>query len=136
MLKRLFLFMAVCLFAFFEFCGDASAMSEVYICRAGNLGSTTDKINVEFSYHEGNDRAVQNLYIKIAKLAGGEPEIWDALYSTDADNNFWTTPVLRGVATGLSPLIIVQENGTSPSHERLKAGFYNRTYPVECTVRR
>ena len=135
MLKRFFLFATACLIIFFGFCGGASATSGDYICKAENLGPTIEKINVEFSYHE-DDRIVQNLYVNIAKPAVGEPQIWDALYSTDADNNFWTTPVLRDIATGLSPLIIVQENGTSPGYERLEADFYNETYPVECTVRR
>jgi hypothetical protein len=75
------------------------------------------------------------LYINIAKLEGGEPQIWDALHSTDADNNYWTTPLLRDIAIGTSPLIIVQKSDTSPAHERLEADFYNETYPVECAVR-
>jgi hypothetical protein len=134
-LKKFFLFVTVCLFTFFGFYGNASATSGDYICKAENLGYTTEKIKIEFSYHESDDRIVQNLYINIAKLEGGEPQIWDALYSTDADFNYWATPLLRDIAIGTSPLIIVQESGISPGHERLKADFYNKTYPVECTVR-
>jgi len=137
MLKKVFLFLTVCFVTFFGLCGNTSAsVSRDYLCKAESLGITTDKINIEFLYQEGSVGIVQNLYINIAKSQGGEPQIWDALYSTDADNNYWTTPVLREVATGISPFIIVQENGISPEHERLEADFYGKSYPVECTVRR
>jgi len=148
-LKKFFLFASICLFTFFGFYGNASATpfslgsnaraatSEVYLCKAEGLGDTTDKINIEFLYSEVSTGILQNLYIKISKLEGRESKNWDAHYSTDADLNFWTTPVLRDIATGTDPLLIVQEpDVTKPGYESLEADFYSGTYPVECSISR
>ncbi len=130
------MFATVCLLllVFFVFSGDVLATSDDYLYQSTSLGSTTQKINIKFLYHEG-DITLENLYVNITKSGSDKAQIWDALYSTDADSNFWTTPVLRDIATGLSPLIIVQGNGLSPASERLEAKFYDKFYPVECTLR-
>lgn len=136
MFRKLLLASFCFLIIIFSFANNASAQTiESYLCKVKeDMGNTIDKINIEFPYQEGAGEAVQNLYIKITKTENGNSGIWDALYSTDGDANYWTTPVLRDVATGTDPLVVVQPNELTPSHERLKANFYSVTYPVECTV--
>jgi hypothetical protein len=132
MLKNLFLFATVFLMTVLGFHGGASASGN-FTCKAENVGYA-DKINIEFPYQEAAQSAIQNLYITVTKVRSGESQIWDALYSNDGDYNYWTTPVLRGVNVGTAPLVIIQENGRSPDHERLVA-YFGEDYPIQCTVR-
>jgi hypothetical protein len=128
MLKNLFLFATVFLMTILGFHGGASASTN-YSCRAENIGYT-DKINIEFPYQEGAQSAIQNLYITVTKVRGGESQIWDALYSTDGDYSYWTTPVLRDVSVGTAPLVIIRENGLSDL-----IAFFGEDHPIQCTVR-
>jgi hypothetical protein len=133
MLKNIFLFAVVFGMTVLGFHGGASASSS-YLCRAENVGSA-DEINIEFPYQEDDQAAVQNLYISITKVRGGETRLWDALYSSDGDYNYWTTPVLRDVNVGTSALLISQENGRNPGQERLVANFSGENYPVQCVLK-
>jgi hypothetical protein len=107
-----------------------SAQPRNYTCSAKNLG-TTEKIDIEFPYTE-NHGSLRNLYVSITQTSGNLGT-WDALFSTDGESSLWTTPVLRDIAVGTSPLIIILNPGIrTPDTDRFEAEFYHQTYPVKC----
>jgi hypothetical protein len=107
-----------------------SSQPRSYNCSAKDLGFTRDKIDIEFSYPDLRE-PLRNLYVTTTQTLSGKQGTWDALFSTDGESSFWTTPVLREIAIGTAPLTIILNAGRGPVADRFEARFYDH-YPVKC----
>ena len=127
-------------------------IAQVHTCRAKVSPGKLPLFDVEFDYlTEGSLQkrygySEQNIYVKATALfesSKGQVRYLEALVGSDGDYTFWTTPVLRDVGGGTSPLVIDMEPGIivrpgSPSlttqlNSALSLGLAGKSYPVKCS---
>jgi hypothetical protein len=136
MLRKIFCWLTICLLVFFEFDKNALAVTPLvqaasnnYLCKAELSISPTFKTSIEFPYFSPG--RIEHLYIKFSNPSSKN---WDAIYSAGTDAGYWTTPVLRDISRGTSPLVIDLEPGAQPPVAGLGASFDGKNYPVKCAL--
>jgi hypothetical protein len=127
-------------------------MAQVHTCRAKVSPSKLPLFDVEFdlltesSLVKRYGYSAQNIYVKATALfesSKGQVRYLEALVGSDGDYTFWTTPVLRDIAGGISPFVISREPGIlvrpgSPSlitqlNSAVTLDFASKSYPVKCS---
>ncbi|PZO36556.1 MAG: hypothetical protein DCF19_21275 [Pseudanabaena frigida] len=125
---------------------------QINICRTQIGQGTQPLLDVEFDYltetslQKRYPYEKQNIYVKtttLLKQNEGQVRQFEALVGSDGDYSFWTTPVLRDIYGGTSPLVIDREPGVvgirdrlslvSQLNKALSVNFGQRTYPVTCS---
>jgi hypothetical protein len=128
------------------------AMAQVHTCRAKISPGRLPIFDVEFdlltetSLVKRYGYSVQNIYVKataVYKSSESKFRYLEANFGSDGDYSFWTTPVLRDVFGGTSPLVISMEPGIivrqgSPSlttqlNSAITLDFGRKSYPVKCS---
>lgn len=128
------------------------AMAQVHTCRAKVSPGRMPIFDVEFdlltetSLVKRYGYSVQNIYVKataVSKSSESKVRYLEANFGSDGDYSFWTTPVLRDVFGGTSPLVISMEPGIivrpgSPSlttqlNSAITLDFGRKSYPVKCS---
>ena len=122
-----------------------SSTLQVHTCRT-QIGIYSEKpvFDVEFDFE---DKQFKHLPIAIKRHGESqereELKVWDALYGTDGDYNYWTTPILRDYSLEkTNPLVISRASSRkqfSSTAEKLKttlvANYRNRDFPINCALK-
>jgi hypothetical protein len=113
-----------------------------YTCRSQIAPYGKTAFEVEFDFI---DRSIKHLPVVTKRQRPDRtPEeilVWDALYGTDGDYDYWTTPILREFTIEKDqPLVITRMSGLpryANTVEKLNAtlsvDFRRKTFPVSCT---
>lgn len=114
----------------------------VHTCRSQIALYGKTAFEVEFDFI---DRQFQHLPVVTKRQRPDKtPEeilVWDALYGTDGDYDYWTTPILREFTIEKDqPLVITRmssrsqyANTAAKLNATLSVDFRRKTFPVSCT---
>ncbi len=122
-----------------------SSTLQVHTCRT-QIGIYSEKpvFDVEFDFE---DKQIKHLSIAIKRHGESqereELKVWDALYGTDGDYDYWTTPILRDYSLEkTNPLVISRAsslrrfNSTAEKLQvTLAASYRNKNFPVTCSLK-
>lgn len=119
--------------------------SKVHTCHTQiAIYSEKPVFDVEFDFE---DRQFQHLPIAIKRHGESqekeELKVWDALYGTDGDYDYWTTPILRDYSLEkTNPLVISRAssirrfNSTAEKlTATLSANYRNKNFPITCSLK-
>jgi hypothetical protein len=129
----------------------AGSIVQIHQCQTQIKPGTRPLFDLEFDYlsqstlQQRYPYPEENLYVKVTDRFPphpGQVRQLEARWGSDGDYSFWTTPVLRDVSGGTSPIVIDLEPGVlvrpgSPSlsaqlSSALSASFAGKSYPVKC----
>ncbi len=114
----------------------------VYTCRSQIAPYGKTAFEVEFDFI---DRSIKHLPVVTKRQPPDQtPEeilVWDALYGTDGDYDYWTTPILRELTIEKDqPLVITRmssrsqyANTAAKLNATLSVDFRRKRFPVSCT---
>lgn len=121
-----------------------ASTAPVYTCRSQiSIYSERPVFDAEFDFA---NRQFKHLPVTIKRLGESqekaEIKVWDALYGTDGDYDYWTTPILRDFSLEkTSPLVISRASSRdiSETAEKLQAtlsaSFGKKNFPVTCSLK-
>jgi hypothetical protein len=113
-----------------------------YTCRSQIAPYGKTAFEVEFDFI---DRSIKYLPVVTKRRRPDrtteEILVWDALYGTDGDYDYWTTPILREFTLEKDQPLVITRMSSLPRYantvEKLNAtlsvDFRRKTFPVSCT---